>query len=144
MVIQFIFTDWKEGIAKADKKYPQRPVEPLNIPLLSLDDTEAFVVDKLRQYRALKDLPEEELPRCTDKDLWRDEPVFKYYKNPTKLTRSTKNFDTKEEAYARMAEDGGVGIVLEKPGEVRACKFCRAFPVCEQKDAYLADGSLVL
>lgn len=144
MVIQFIFTDWKEGIAKTDKNYPQRPVEPLQIPLLSLEDTEDFVVDRLRQYKAMKDLPEEELPMCSDKDLWRDDPVFKYYKNPAKLTRSTKNFESKEEAYARLAEDGGVGIVLEKPGEVRACKYCAAFPVCKQKDAYLADGTLSL
>jgi hypothetical protein len=144
MVIQYIFTDWKPGMAKANAAYPQRPVEPKKIPLLDLDTTEAYIVNKIEQLNALWKAPEEELPRCEDRDLWRDDPVYKYYKNPAKLTRSTKNFDTLQEANQRFAEDGGVGIVIERPGEVRACKYCPAFPVCTQKDEYLLEGSLIM
>jgi len=43
-----------------------------------------------------------------------------------------------------MAADGGVGIVVEKPGQVLACKYCPAFPICSQKDELIADGSLQL
>jgi hypothetical protein len=144
MVIQYLFTDWKAGLAKSSPNYPARPVEPKKIPLLSLEDTEQYVVERIRLFDNYWNAPESELPPCGDRDLWRDEPVFKYYKNPTKLTRSTKNFDTLKEANQRLAEDGGVGIVIEKPGEVRACKFCPAFPVCQQKNEYLLDGTLVL
>lgn len=143
MVIQYIFTDWKKGLA-TNPAYPQRPVEPKKIPLLSLDDTEAYIRDRLQLINRYRKAPDEEIPRCSEKDLWRDEPVFKYYKNPAKLTRSTKNFDTMKEALVRLAEDGNVGIVLEKPGEVRACKWCPAFHACAQKDEYLANGTLYL
>ena len=90
------------------------------------------------------DVPESEIPLCTDEDLWRSAPVFKYYKNPVKTNRSTKNFDTRQEAYVRMAEDGGVGIVIEQPGQVTACKYCQAFSVCTQKDDLIAAGDLIL
>jgi hypothetical protein len=144
MVIQFFFTDWMAGRAKADKNYPQRQVEPLNIPLLSLEDTEDFVASRLTQYARYKDHDESGLPRCTDKELWRKAPVWKYYRNPEKRARSTKNFDSPGEAYAQLTKDGNVGVVVEVPGEVVACKYCPAFPVCTQKDEYLADGSLKL
>lgn len=144
MLIQFFFTDWNAGMAKSDPKYPPRPVEPLRIPLLSLDDTEQYIKGRLAQHKRFKDAPEQALPLCTDKELWRDETVYKYYKDPTKRTRSTKNFDNAAEAYARKAKDGNVGIVVEVPGQVRACKFCRGFSLCSQKDDLIADGSLQL
>lgn len=144
MTIQFIFTDWSAARAAADPKYPQRQVEPKKIKLLSLEDTEAYISNKLSQLRQFKDLPEDQLPLCNDKELWRKPPQYKYYKNPDKTTRSTKNFDNRNEAYERQAKDGNVGIVIEKPGEVVACKYCPAFPVCSQKDALIADGSLTL
>ena len=144
LTIQFIFTDWMPGKAAQDSKYPQRPVEPKRIPLLSLDDTERFITQKLAQLDQYKDCPESDLPLCTDEELWRKPPQYKYYKNPQKMARSTKNFDDRNEAYARLAADGGKGTVVEKPGEVVACKFCPAFPVCSQKDALIADGSLTI
>lgn len=143
MVIQFIFTNWMKGLTR-DPAYPQRPVEPLKIPLLSLDDTEAFVADKIRQIERYKDAHESELPRCSDKELWRDEPVWKYYKDPTKTARSTKNFDNKAEAHARLAADGGKGMVVEVPGLAKACLYCHALPICSQAAEMVADGSLVL
>ena len=142
ITIQFIFTDWMPGRAGIDPKYPNRQVEPKKIPLLSLEDTEAFIVNKLAMLDKYKDYPEQDLPLCNDKELWRKEPQFKYYKNVSKMSRSTKNFADRQEAYTRLAADGGMGTVVEKPGEVIACKYCPAFPVCTQKDALIADGSL--
>ena len=146
MAIQFIFTDWMPGKAAADPMYPKRCTEQRLIPLLSLDDTEAFIVGRLDQIKTKWHAPDEELPLCTDAELWRKDPEFKYYKNPdpAKRSRSTKNFDTAAEAYQRRAEDGNVGVVIEVPGQVIACKYCRAFPVCKQKDALIANGSLIL
>lgn len=143
MVTQFFFTDWMAGKAKKDKNYPQRQVENQHIPLLSLDDTQDFIAGKLSEINRLRDTDEVSLPRCSDKELWRKESVFKYYKNPDKRDRSTRTCDTAAEAYAYMQNEGkGVGIVVEIPGEVIACKYCSAFPICSQKDDLIADGSL--
>lgn len=144
MAIQFFFTDWMAGRAKGDKNYPSRQVEQLLIPLMTLEDTEDYVSSKYTQLQMFKDADESEIPLCTDKELWRKDPVWKYYKNPTKRARSTKNFDNLKEAYDALTKDGNVGVVVEVPGEVVACKFCDAFPICSQKDSLIADGSLKL
>lgn len=144
MAIQFIFTDWSKAKAMQDPKYPQQRIQQRILPLKSLQETDAFIKRKLGQIEQYWDVPEDQLPLCTDADLWRSEPVFKYYKNPEKRARSTKNFDNRHDAQLRYIEDGSVGIVVEQPGQVTACKYCPAFAVCSQKDALIASGDLVL
>lgn len=144
IAIQFIFTDWSKAKAMQDPKYPQQRIQQRILPLKSLQETDAFIKRKLGQIEQYWDTPEEEIPPCTDADLWRSEPVFKYYKNPEKRSRSTKNFDNRHDAQLRYIEDGSVGIVVEQPGQVTACKYCPAFAVCSQKDELVASGDLVL
>ena len=144
MAIQFIFTDWSKAKAMQDPKYPQQRIQQRLLPLKSLQETDAFVRRKLAQIEQYWEAKEEELPPCTDADLWRSEPVFKYYKNPDNTKRSTKNFDNRHDAQLRYIEDGSVGKVVEVPGQVTACKYCSAFAVCSQKDALIASGDLVL
>ena len=144
MAIQFIFTDWSKAKAMADPKYPQQRIQQRILPLKSIQETDAFVTRKLNQIEQYWGATEEQLPPCTDTDLWRSEPVFEYYKNPEKRARSTKNFDNRHDAQLRYIEDGSVGIVVEQPGQATACKYCPAFAVCSQKDALIASGDLVL
>jgi len=144
MAINFLFTDWQQARAANDPTYPQTAAPQKLIPLLSLEETDNYINGKLSQYERLKDAPQEELPLCTDDELWRKPPQWKYYKNPEKTARATKNFDNKQDAYLRLAKDGGKGLVIEKGGEVMACKYCPAFPICTQKDDLIADGSLRL
>ena len=144
MAIQFIFTDWSAARARAESNYPQSRIQQRILHLMSIPETDRYVRNKLNQIDEYWDAPEESIPLCSDDDLWRSAPVFKYYKNPEKTTRSTKNFDTKQEAYIRLAEEGGKGLVLEKPGQVTACKYCPAFSACSQKDALTAQGGLLM
>lgn len=144
MAIQFIFTDWSRAKAMQDPKYPQQRIQQKIHPLKSIQETDTLVKQKLNQIERFWDTKEEEIPLCSDEDLWRSEPQFKYYKNPNSTKRSTKNFDTKQEAFIRLAEDGNVGIVKEVPGQVTACKWCSAFSICSQKDTLIAAGDLVL
>jgi hypothetical protein len=144
MAVQFIFTDWMAARARTDSNYPPRQTIQKLIPLLSVEETDAFVRRKLTELEKYKDSPEKELPLCSDKQLWRSKPKYKYYKNPEKTTRSTKNFDTKQDAYTRLAADGGKGLVKEVPGQVIACKYCDAYPICTQKDDLIAEGSLII
>ena len=137
MNIQFIFTDWSRAQAKQNPNYPQQRVLEHRVELMSLADTEAWMITKLKQLEAHADLPEDRLPECTDKDLWRGETVYKFYSNPAKLDgRATKNFDDMSSAAAYMAEKGGKGVIITTPGKVKACGYCPAFQLCTQKDQY--------
>jgi len=144
MAIQFIFTDWSAAKARIDPTYPQQRIQQRLLPLKSVAETDHYVKQKISQITQYWDVEESELPLCSDEDLWRSAPVFKYYKNPDKTIRSTKNFDTLQEAYRRRSEDGGKGVVIERPGQVTACKYCVAFSVCSQKDTLIAQGDLIM
>jgi hypothetical protein len=144
MAIQFIFTDWSKAKAMQDPNYPQNRIQQRVFMLKSVNETQAFVERKLAQIEQYWDADENELPRCTDEELWRSEPVFKYYKNPASTKRSTKNFDNQQDAMLRYIEDGSVGLVKEVPGQVTACKYCPAFSICSQKDELIASGDLIL
>lgn len=144
MVIMHIFMDWMAAFAKADPSYPQHRMLKQVHELMSEQETDNYVRNKLALIDKYWDAPEEEIPDCDDEELWRSEPVFKYYKNgDTKARRSTKNFGTRTEAYTYMAVDmGGVGAVKEVPGTVKACHYCQAFDACKQKDRLIATGDL--
>ena len=148
MDIHYIFTDWKAALSKTDPSYPPRRFHKQSYDLMSLIETENFIRQKLALIENFFDAPEEEIPLCSDEDLWRSEPVFKYYKDPANANtpgkRSTKNFDTRQEAVIFMSEKGGVGVVKEVPGQVTACKYCPAFAACSQKDQLIASGDLIL
>lgn len=144
MAIQWIFTDWSRAKALSDPKYPQKRIQQKILPLKSIQETEQFIRRKIELIEQYWDVDEALIPHCNDEELWRSEPVWKYYKNPASTRRSTKNFDTKQEAFIRMAEDGNVGVVREVPGQVTACRYCAAFSACSQKDQLIAAGDLQL
>lgn len=144
MQIHYIFTDWKASLAKTDPNYPSNRFHTQTFNLVSLEETEAWIKGRLSLIEQYWDAPEQDIPICDDTELWRTEPQFKYYKNPEKTSRSTKNFDTRHDAMLRLIEDGSVGIVKEVPGQVTACKYCAAFAACSQKDSLIACGDLLL
>lgn len=139
--INFIFTDWAKGMAKTQASYPDQRVKTKDIALASVAETETWIIAKLRQIQKYWDAPESEIPECTDEELWRSPPVYKYFSDPTKANqpgaRSSKNFDDAMSAKNYLAEKGGRGIIITQPGEVKACGYCPAFEGCTQKDRYL-------
>lgn len=149
MDIHYIFTDWNNGDKlRNPKPYPPEPIMSVQFNLMSPQETERWIRDRVNTIKKLDNAPQSELPQCNEKELWRKPTVYKYYKNPAKANekgaRSTKNFDNLPDAIRRKNEDGNMGTVVEVKGTVVACKYCSVCKICEQKDAYLADGSLTL
>lgn len=142
MAIQFIFLDWKAFEVKRDKDYPPSKTYEHKLPLMDLNKTEHFIANKLHQIETLANATQEVIPPCTNKDLWRKETVWKYYKNPAKKTRSTKNFDNAIAAHTRLAADKHVGVIDEVKGEVVACKYCNVFGVCKQAEQLILSGDI--
>lgn len=142
MAINYIFTDWSKSESLKKKDYPKSKILSKNYLLKSESEIVNFLSDRIDKYKYYLDKSENEIPACTDTELWKRETTYKYYKNPIKKTKSTKNFTDKNAAYARLVEDNNVGEIIEVPGEVNRCKYCNAFNICTQKDIYLADGTL--
>jgi len=141
MRIQHFFTDWQRFKTRQDPDYPRTPIVEKTIKLLSIRETEQWLRAKIAELRANDLLPEDQLIRCSDKDLWRSEPEFKYYSDPAKAAaggRSTKNFPTLVAANAYCAQQKK-GVVVTVPAKVKACSFCAGFDICSQKDEYASD-----
>jgi hypothetical protein len=143
MRVNYIFTDWQKAAARQNPKYPQKRVEYKDIPLLDLTTTELFVKHKLQQIIKYANAPESELPECTDEELWRSEPKFKYFSDPAKAkepgARSTKNFDTLSDANQHLAEKSGKGVVITVSGEVKRCPYCAGASICQQRLRYFPE-----
>ena len=137
--IQFVFTDWQKSAVNTIAGYPPVRVVSHTVSLYSDAETENFIASKIEELIQYKDAPQDSLPRCTDEELWRSAPVFKYYSDPTKTDgRATKNFDSLIEANNHLAEKGK-GVIKTVPGQVKACLYCRAFEICEQRKEYTFD-----
>ena len=138
--INYIFTDFVKYMAANNPKYPARRIMHKDIPLLSYERTEAWLNEKLQLIEKYWDAPESEIPECTDEELWRTEPQFKYFSDPTKVdvpgARSTKNFDDMISARKFMAEKGGKGAIKVVEGQVKRCEYCTVAPICKQRERY--------
>ena len=143
MRIEFIFTDWAKYRAKSDPSYPQTRVAHKEYPLMSLEDTEAWIMDKLDDIKnnAKHVKNQDKLVRCTNEELWRSADEYKYYANPETAKaggRAQKSFKNLADAELHKKEKGK-GVVITVKGEVKACEYCPAFSVCEQRKEYFPD-----
>lgn len=139
--INYIFTDWSQTRARQEKDYPQCRVVSKDYDLLPIAAIEHYIKTKLNAVEQYMDAKEEDIPPCSDEELWREAPKYKYYRDPNKLNKATKVFTSQLEANAHCLKEGK-GIVIPVLGAVRRCSYCKCFNICSQKDQYLQDGSL--
>lgn len=141
MKIQFVFTDWQKSMINTIPNYPKLKLHKMSVDLMSLKETENWIRRRINQIYEYQDAPQSELPLCSDKELWRSDPKYKYYSDPAKAEqggRSTRNFDSFPEAMAHKSS-AGKGAVVTVPGKVKACLYCPAFSICAQRQQYEFD-----
>lgn len=142
--INYIFTDWSASKAKQDKNYPQKRIMTKAYDLMSIGETDKWIKGTLHSVQSMMGSPQESLPLCTPEELWQSDSVWKYYKDPTKKTRSTKNFDNSSDAQLRLQKDGNIGEVVEVVGQVKKCAYCKVNGICDQAKDLVAAGLLIL
>ena len=109
---------------------------------MGLMETENWIGRKIETLEKFADADETEIPFCTDTELWRSAPKWKYFSNPTKANipgaRCQKSFDTEAAANTHLAEKAK-GAVVKVPGEVKACGYCPVAPICSQRKMLFPD-----
>ena len=112
-----------------------------DIPLLSNQEIEHWIEAKLNLIKRYQNASEDEIPDCTDEELWRTETKFKYFADASKTNgKSTKNFTSQAEANQYWLETKkGKGTVIAVLGEPRRCKYCNAYSICQQRKRYFKD-----
>lgn len=144
MWIRLIFTDWSAAQARQSKDYPKSKIASIKLNLMPVPETEQFVFNIISQIKTNLTKPQEELPDCTREELWQKDDAWKYYKNPEKTARATKNFTSAHEAHQRFSDDGSVGVVKHVPGQVVKCRYCNVAGLCTQAQMLVDAGLLVL
>ena len=140
--IVFMFNDWTKGRAENNPDYPPSKVSHKYYNLLTEEETQSWLENKVTKIDEHMDMHQDDMIRCTDKELWRNPPIYKYYSKPESAlkpnARATKNFDSLAEA-EKYKQEKGRGVVVTKYGEVKACTYCNAFSICNQRKEYFSD-----
>lgn len=142
LTINYLFTDWNVNRAMSENDYPTNRCMSKKFPLLSLKDIETFMVDKLAQFKKYETAPQEELPKCSTKELWQEHPRWAYYKSPNNMKRATKLFDLERDANLFNQLNGSKGVVVKREGEPRRCNYCAARNYCLQAQDFELAGLL--
>ena len=135
--IQFILKDWSKSRAK-DPNYPQTPCPTLMVHVGTVDECRIRLEARITELNNLMSAEDVDLPFCTDEELWLDPPRFAYYKNPHAApgARATRVFNTMLEATSYQTAQGGVGRIDKRKGEPRACDYCAASTICQQRASW--------
>lgn len=138
IIINYVFTDWKKSLAESEFNYPKAATIDEKIPLLSIEETDNFIKEKVYQLLQDEHKPQELMTQCSDEELWLKPPIHKYYSDPLKanrFNRCQKSFSNIIEAenHLKSKGKGKILTVESKPG---FCEYCTAFTICKQKDKY--------
>jgi len=129
--IDFFFTDWQSMKARQDNKYPQKKIlAGYEIELMSSDEVEAYIQERLSKLENNLQKDDNELDLCTKKELWAGEEVFAIYRNTS--SRAAKLCKSYEEAIKYKQDKKIDGRIERRPPKVRRCSYCAAFPFCNQ------------
>jgi len=130
--IQYILTDWSKGKSKA-KNFPSSAITKENLQLLTIEETEKFIIEKLAEIDKFKTMHQDEMPACTKEELWQQDTVYKYFTKPENIRASKSTKDYFEMTEYINAKGKPNGIMKTFPGEVKKCGYCNGKTICNQK-----------
>jgi len=128
-IINFI-KDWNRHEAERKAEYPPQDIYIKDIPLWPLEQTEAFVKERIAAHEEAR---AGNLPDCTDEERWLREDKFAVMK--AKRVRAVRVFDSQEEAETFIAaqKDAAKHHIDHRRGTPTRCEqFCDVADYCDQ------------
>lgn len=126
-----ILRDWSKMKMRGD--YPPAPLITIQIPLWSPSEQLAYIRDRITIHASARASQAfgEELPPCTDEEVWRRDVSWAVKKIGGK--RASAVYDSIVEAKLALAEKGPGYEIEHRPGEPLRCKeYCEASAFCTQ------------
>ena len=129
-IVAFI-KDHSKSKAQFDAQHPDAPVKTVDFTFTDKDftDIEAFIHERMAEIEASLDLPDAELPLCTQEERWNKGDQYAVMKGKNK--RATRVYENKEEAEARIEKEGAPYWLEVRPGIDRKCgDYCAVNAFC--------------
>ena len=143
--IDLIFTNWNSERAKRAKskeEYPPFRVVTLQFKLYDSNYIQSFInrkVNELELFLSQEEFKDQSnFPVCNPSDLWMGETQYKYWsteKAYKQNKRAYRVFTSASDAEIFKASKGDKGIIIPFTGTPKACSWCPASPICEQRES---------
>jgi hypothetical protein len=126
-----ILKDHSKTKAQRDRSYPQLPVHKIEFIFTEEDfiEIEEYIIERFKQIQTLENLPDDELPICTEEERWHKADTFAVKKKGRKSALRVLN---SEDEAKKWMETNDKGDSIEfRPGEDTKClNYCYAKDFC--------------
>jgi hypothetical protein len=124
--------DWNQSWAKKNKDLDVGQICTIDAPLWTVEEAEAYIKERGDIHKRTDKIEEEEdLPLCTDEEMWARPTVWAHMRKGR--VTAVKLHETKSACERSIAADPKGGYVEERKGHrVRCADYCDAAPWCSQ------------
>lgn len=144
-----ILKDWSRRTAEEEARkaasfgaacsYPQANVILLDIPLMSNDETIAWMRERVLQFKAAE---QGSPPPCTDEERWKQPGKFAVMKQGRKT--ALRLYDNELDANVHLSSAGPGHYIDARPTKFNRCEaYCGAAQWCPQHQAFLKESQHV-
>lgn len=129
-IVAFI-KDQSKSKARFEPQHPDTPVKTVDFTFTDEDfeKIETFIVNRMAEIEEAIDLPDDELPLCTQDERWNDGDVYAVMKGENK--KATKLYSTQKDAEAHVKQAGKPYRVVIRPGVNKKCRdYCAVNAFC--------------
>lgn len=122
-----ILRDWRKNESLITEDYPEHQIKILPVPLWSMEDTEKYLIERVRAHQQAREI----LPNCSDEDTWRTKDKWALMKKGSK--RAIKLYEFSEMAHLAAKKDDKHYVEFRKGKPVRCADgWCSLAPICTQ------------
>ena len=128
--------DFSRRKAQTDSSYPQATIQVIEIPMWTMEETEAYIKTRIELHKESKVNADwdEELPLCSDEERWMRDTTYAVKKDGRKT--AIRVFDTEAEAQELLATMTAKdkAFVEVRKGEAVRCtgNYCGVAKWCSQ------------
>jgi hypothetical protein len=135
-----VFPDWnKWERQRQGGSYPPNKMTAYKFELWPFKERHDYFVDRINLHDAASVVPDDQLPLCTDEDMWAAPTKWAVYASK-QARKASRLFEDKADAlaYVNNMQDSATAIIRERPGKrTRCADWCKCSPVCQQYKDFL-------
>ena len=127
-----LYRDWSKTKAMRDDRYPQEPVQVIDVAMWTMDDALQYIRERIAFHTKAEGLQDSELPECTAEEKWEKPAKWAVMKKGRKS--ALKLHDSEFEAQIQLdgiEKDADKHYIEHRPGECIRCKsYCEVWQWC--------------